>query len=118
MRLLRAVAALVLAAAPLRAQDDHLQVLRHTPLDTAGPATVVTVAFDRPVAGGLESTIPAERVFHMEPSVAGRVEWRDPAAIRFVPKEPLVPGRVFTVTVDTVVRGMDGSRLVQPYHFT
>ena len=62
MRLIRAAALLVLTAAPLRAQDGALQVLRHTPADTAGPAGIVTVTFDRPVAGSLESTIPAGRV--------------------------------------------------------
>ncbi|HEY9427647.1 MAG TPA: alpha-2-macroglobulin family protein [Gemmatimonadaceae bacterium] len=111
------ILALVLAAAPLRAQDGSLHVLRHTPADTASPGNVVTVIFDRPVAGRLGADVDAARIFRIEPAVAGHVSWRDPITIRFVPDEPLTPGDSFTVTVDTGFEALDGSRLELPYRF-
>ena len=121
MRILYLVAAVVVAAhAPassLPAQD-ALRVLRHTPGDTAKPSNLVTVTFDRPVASALDRTISAERLFRIEPAIAGSVAWRDPVTIRFVPAEPMTPGARFTVTIDTAVRGLDGSKLEQPYRFS
>lgn len=120
MRLLQWSAAGVLtalaASAPLRAQDT-LRVLRHTPGDSAAPSSVITVTFDRPVAAALDKTIPASRVVRIAPGVAGAAVWRDPITIRFIPSVPLPPGRRFTVTIDTVVRGADGSALAAPYRF-
>jgi hypothetical protein len=80
MRVVPAVLGLVLvfASTPATAQDT-LRVLRHTPADTASPANVITITFDRPVAGLLDRTIPAERILRIQPAIAGKIEWRDVA---------------------------------------
>ena len=109
---------LLLVAAPLRAQDGALRVLRHTLGDTASPANLVTVIFDRPVYGRLDARVDAARLFHIEPAVPGRVAWRDPITIRFVPDGPLTPGDSFTVTIDSAFEALDGGRLERPFSFT
>jgi len=109
---------ITLIGAPLAAQEGPLRVLRHAPSDTASPGNIVTVTFDRPVAGRLDATIDPRRIFHIEPAPAGRVAWRDPITIRFAPDEPLPPGSTFVVTIDTVLTAMDGSRLEAPYRFS
>lgn len=111
-----ALFAVVASAANLYAQDT-LRVLRHTPADTATPGTIVTVTFDRPVAGALGQTVDPARLIKVEPSVAGTTQWRDPVTIRFVPKVAFTPGTRVTVTIDTLVRALDGSRLAAPYRF-
>lgn len=118
MRFVQIVAALVLAASSLRAQDTTLRVLRHAPSDTASSGNIVTVMFDRPVAGALDRTVDASRIFRIEPAIAGRVAWRDPITIRFIPDAPMPPGASFVVTVDTTFRALDGSRLAEPYRFS
>ena len=111
---------LVLAAlptgVPLAAQDT-LRVLWHSPSDTTGPSSVVTVMFDRPVAPALDSTIRAASVFHIEPAVPGTAVWRDPITIRFVPAAPLQPGTRYTVTIDARLQAPDGSRIAAPSSF-
>ena len=94
-----------------------LHVLWQAPADTAAPSSVVTVMFDRPVAAALDSTVPAARLFHISPAVAGTVKWRDPATIRFVPSAPLAPGVRYTITIDTAFQSADGARLDGPYSF-
>ena len=118
MRLLSFAIALAATAASLHAQDDTLHVLRHAPSDTASVNSVITVTFDRPVAGALDATVAAEKLFRIVPAISGRVAWRDPVTIRFVPDEPLVPGTRFTVTIDTAFRALDGTRLTRPYEFS
>jgi len=110
--LLAATAAtLAPAAAPLR-------VLRVTPTTPAEPDAEITVMFDRPVAGGLDATVPPESIFSIEPPVPGRLEWRDPVTLRFRPAEPLEPGRTYTVRVAASFAAMDGSRLEGDYRHT
>ncbi|HKW11874.1 MAG TPA: Ig-like domain-containing protein, partial [Gemmatimonadaceae bacterium] len=116
--LLRLLAVVALAPAPLHAQEDSLHVLRHTPGDTSSPSNIVTVTFDRPVAGRLDATTDAARIFHIAPATAGKVAWRDPITIRFVPDEPLPPGARFVVTIDTGFSAIDGSKLAAPYRFS
>ncbi len=118
MNIHRCILALVLAAAPLRAQDGSLRVMRHTPGDTASSGTIIAVIFDRPVAGRLGASVDPTRIFHIEPAVSGRLSWRDPITIRFVPSEPLTPGDSFTVSVDNGFQAIDGSRLERPYRFS
>jgi uncharacterized protein YfaS (alpha-2-macroglobulin family) len=118
MRFSATLLALCFTAAPLAAQDDTLRVLRHTPSDTASPGNIITVTFDRPVAGLLDASVDASRIFRIEPATPGVVAWRDPITIRFVPAKPLTPGRELTVTIDTAFHALDGSRLAHPYRFT
>src|SRR5215208_4397094 len=111
-----ASAALLPAAAPLAAQDT-LRVLWHAPSDTAGPSSVITVMFDRPVAPALDSTIRAASVFHIQPAVAGTAGWRDPVTIRFIPVVPLQPGTRYTITIDARLEAGDGSRIAASSSF-
>ncbi|HEU0301109.1 MAG TPA: MG2 domain-containing protein [Longimicrobium sp.] len=84
----------------------------------AQPEAVVTVTFDRPVAGGLDEMVDAESLFRIEPAVEGRTEWRDPVTLRFTPAAPLRPGTTYTVTVASDFAAMDGARLPRPHRFS
>ncbi|HSL72170.1 MAG TPA: MG2 domain-containing protein, partial [Longimicrobiales bacterium] len=95
-----------------------LRVLRVHPDTPADPLTEITVTFDRPVAGSLDGTVAADRIFRIEPAVAGKVEWRDPTTLRFVPAAPLPPGATYTVTIANTFAAMDGSELQQPHTFS
>lgn len=121
MRLLQWPAAVALAGVfasePLAAQDT-LRVLRHTPGDSAAPTSIVTISFDRPIAGAPDKAPSPARLFHIAPNIPGTLEWRDPITIRFTPATPLEPGARYTVTIDTAVRASDGARLGEPYRFT
>ena len=117
MRLVALTAAALLAGASLSAQVDPLRVLRHTPDDIASPESFVTITFDRPVAGSLDQSVEAAKIFRIEPGVEGTVRWRDPVTVRFIPKDPLPPGTRFRVTIDNAFRALDGSRLPRPYRF-
>jgi len=99
-------------------QQPALHVLRVSPSETAEPTAIVTVTFDRPVAGQLDGTVDARRLFAIAPAVAGTAEWRDPITLRFTPAAPLTPGATYTVTVANTFQAMDGSRLAEPYGFT
>ncbi|HEY0150866.1 MAG TPA: MG2 domain-containing protein [Longimicrobium sp.] len=94
-----------------------LGVLRTSPEGGAAPMEVITVTFDRPVAGGLDETVDPKSIFSIEPSVAGRVEWRDPVTLRFTPAAPLPPGADFRVRIADNFAAMDGARLSKPYEF-
>ncbi|HET8623389.1 MAG TPA: Ig-like domain-containing protein, partial [Gemmatimonadales bacterium] len=95
-----------------------LRVLRSAPSQNAAPTALVTVTFDRPVAGSLDRTIDARQVLSIEPSIPGRTEWRDPVTVRFRPAAPLPPNATYRVTVSDRFEAMDGSRLPEPYTFT
>ncbi len=113
-RFLLLVGVLAYAADP----GDPLRILRATPTSEAGPAAVVTVSFDRPVAGSLDRTVDAKQIFRIAPEVAGKVEWRDPITIRFTPATLLTPGTRYTVTLASDFEAMDGSRLESPFSFS
>jgi uncharacterized protein YfaS (alpha-2-macroglobulin family) len=110
--------AVLFAAVNLVAPGAPLGVLRVTPQDDADPRTQITVTFDRPVAGGLDATVEAERLFRIVPAVAGRVEWRDPVTLLFTPAAPLLAGASYRVTISNDFASMDGSRLARPYTFS
>ncbi|HEY0035733.1 MAG TPA: Ig-like domain-containing protein, partial [Longimicrobium sp.] len=95
-----------------------LGVLRTAPDSAAQPFDVVTVTFDRPVAGGLEEMVSAESLFRIEPAVEGKAEWRDPVTLRFTPAAQLRPGATYTVTIDDGFAAMDGARLPRPHRFS
>ncbi|HET7230459.1 MAG TPA: MG2 domain-containing protein [Longimicrobium sp.] len=97
----------------------ELGVLRTAPAsgEPAEPDAPITVTFDRPVAGGLEDVVAAEKVFHISPGVDGKAEWRDPVTLRFTPDEPLEPGAEYTVTVGNNFSAMDGGKLPKAHTF-
>ena len=108
------VAALSQAAT---AQDrPPLRLIRTAPAGDASPLSVISVTFDRPVAGSLDRSIDPAQVIRVEPAVQGRFEWRDPVTVRFIPSAPLRPNVRYTVTVSSV-QAMDGSRLPDPARF-
>src|SRR5690606_31375362 len=112
------LALVFLALQVVAPQAGPLRVLRVTPTSPADPNDVVTVTFDRPVAGGLDATVDPQSIFSIEPAVAGRVEWRDPVTLRFTPSKPLEPGASYTITLTPNFTAMDGSRLDRPYTHT
>src|SRR5207247_10786404 len=102
--------AVVVSAEPLRE-------LRVSPNREGDATDAITVTFDRPVASGLDQSVDPRAIFSIEPRVEGRVEWRDPVTIRFVPAAPLAAGAASTVTLPTAFQALDGSRLERPYSF-
>src|ERR1041385_3752740 len=111
-------AAVLFLSAYTMSGQEPLKILRSTPADDAAPTSVVTVTFDRPVAGSLDRTVDPNAIFTIAPAVKGRLEWRDPVTIRFTPAAPLASGVEYTVTVAGPFAAMDGSRLEAPYRFT
>ena len=101
-----------------RAQTGTLRVVRVSPTADATPLQQISVAFDRPVAGSLDRAVDPATIFHIEPAVRGRLEWRDPVTIRLTPAAPLSPGVRYTVTLSNTFRAMDGTALAEPYTFT
>jgi uncharacterized protein YfaS (alpha-2-macroglobulin family) len=97
---------------------DPLRVLRATPTSEAGPASVVTVSFDRPVAGSLDRSVDPGAIFSISPRIQGKLEWRDPITLRFTPASLLVPGTSYTVTLAPTFEAMDGSRLDGPFEYS
>ncbi len=111
-------AAVMLLSAYATSGQEPLKVLRTAPADEATAASVVTITFDRPVAGWLDRTVDLKAIFTIAPAVKGRLEWRDPVTIRFTPAAPLAANTEYTVTVANTFTAMDGSRLEGPYRFT
>jgi uncharacterized protein YfaS (alpha-2-macroglobulin family) len=109
---------LVLAAALAAGPALPLKVIRVTPSGDADPATIVTVTFDRPVAGSLDRSVDPRSVLTIEPAVQGTLDWRDPVTVRFRPAAPLPPSTTFRVTVSTAFQAMDGSSLAEPHQFS
>jgi uncharacterized protein YfaS (alpha-2-macroglobulin family) len=97
---------------------DELKVLRVSPQSTGEATEDVTITFDRPVAGGLDSTVDPRTIFRITPRVLGQLEWRDPVTIRFHPAAPLPAGVTYTVRIANTFKAMDGSRLAAPYTFS
>ena len=112
LTLLAAIAGLTADAPP------PLRVIRVTPTAEADPASVVTVTFDRPVAGSLDRSVDPRTVLTLEPALPGTWEWRDPVTVRFRPASPLRAGLTIRVTVRPGFAAMDGSALAEPYRFT
>ncbi|HZH40666.1 MAG TPA: Ig-like domain-containing protein, partial [Gemmatimonadales bacterium] len=117
MRFLAAAAAVSLAGFAT-VPSPQLGVLRSSPADGADPTAIVSVAFDRPVAGQLDGTVDPKSIFSISPVVPGLVEWQDPITIRFTPSAPFAAGRTYTVTVANTFQAMDGSRLAEPYRYS
>ncbi len=90
--------------------QSSVRVLRYTPADSGTPGSLITVTFDRPVAGMLGRTTDPAKVFRLEPAAAGRIEWRDPVTLRFVPSQALTPGTRYVVSIDTASIASAGAR--------
>ena len=95
-----------------------LRVIRSTPTGDAIPTAEISVTFDRPVAGSLDRSVDPATILSIEPTLRGRMEWRDPVTIRVRPADALTAGTRYTVTVANSFRAMDGSALAEPYRFT
>lgn len=95
-----------------------LRILRQTPGAEASPMATISVVFDRPVAGSLDRIVDASTVMHIEPAIAGKLEWRDPVTIQFIPARALATGESYTVTIANTFRAMDGSALEAPKVFS
>ncbi len=109
----------LIAVAALAADaPSPLRVIRVTPADDANPASVITVTFDRPVAGSLDKSVDPRSVLTIEPSLAGTWDWRDPVTVRFRPADPLPAGLALNVTVRANFTAMDGSALAEPYRWS
>ncbi|HEY2806563.1 MAG TPA: MG2 domain-containing protein [Gemmatimonadales bacterium] len=118
MRIAGLVAAALVAGLAASSPPNVLHVLRSSPSDPAEPGAVVSVVFDRPVAGQLDGTVDPHTIFRIEPAVAGRLEWRDPITLRFVPGAPLTPYITYSVTIAPTFEAMDGSKLAEAYRFS
>ena len=109
----------LLIAAGFAAPPGQLTVLRvHPTAEPTTPNPEITVTFDRPVAGGLDGAVDPKTFFRITPAVAGRLEWRDPITVRFLPTAPLTPGATYSVTVLNNFEAMDGTRLRAPFTFS
>jgi uncharacterized protein YfaS (alpha-2-macroglobulin family) len=95
-----------------------LQVLRFSPSGDAAPTAAISVTFDRPVAGSLDHSVDPRRIFRIQPSVEGALDWRDPVTLRFRPTAPLPANAAYTVTIEDRFEAMDGSRLERPFAFS
>ncbi len=95
-----------------------LRVLRVTPLQDGPPTAVITVTFDRPVAGSLDRTVDPRAILSVTPAIEGPVDWRDPVTLRLRPSRPLPAGQTYTVTVSGDFASLDGARLAEPYRFS
>jgi hypothetical protein len=112
LTLLLATAALASdAPAPLR-------VIRVTPTDDATPSSVITVTFDRPVAGSLDRSVDPRSVLTLQPALAGTWDWRDPVTVRLLPASPLPAGLTLEATVRAGFSAMDGSTLSAPHQWS
>jgi len=109
---------LVVAAAVAASPPLPLKVIRVAPSGDADPATIVTVTFDRPVAGSLDRSVDPKAVLVIDPALPGTFDWRDPVTVRFRPATPLPPSLTVRVTVSTEFQAMDGSSLAEPYRFS
>src|SRR5438270_11175614 len=90
-------AALLLSAYTTSGQEP-LKILRTAPADEAAPTSVVTVTFDRPVAGSLDRTVDPKAIFTITPAVPRRLERRDPVTVRRTPAGPAASTIDFTLT--------------------
>jgi hypothetical protein len=52
--------------------QEPLKILRTAPAEEAAPTSVVTVTFDRPVAGSLDRTVDPKVIFTIDPAVKPR----------------------------------------------
>ena len=107
----------VLVASIVLDPPSALRVIRTTPAPDAASTAVLSVTFDRPVAGSLDQSVDPATVLTVTPAIQGTLEWRDPVTIRLKPVAPLRPGATYAVTVNPGFAALDGSHLAEPYRF-
>ncbi len=112
----RAVLVAIIASVVLD-PPSALRVIRTTPAPDAGSTAVLSVTFDRPVAGSLDRSVDPATVLTVTPAIPGTIEWRDPVTIRLRPSTPLRSGATYAVAVNPGFLALDGSRLAEPYRF-
>ena len=106
------------ATSELVAQTGSLRILNYSPRDSGTSGSLVTVTFDRPVAGMRSRDVEPGRAMTLSPSIPGTTEWRDPTTLRFVPRDPFEPGRLVAVSIDTAFVASGGTRSGIPHRFT
>lgn len=87
-----------------------LHVVERLPEPSAqgvSPLSPVAVHFDRPVVGS------GRAPFKVTPEIQGDGGWVNPYTFVFYPMQPLAGRSAFTVTLDSGLSGVDGSRLAQ-----
>lgn len=92
--------------------QDTVYVRRVLPEGDLRPSSTITISFNRPLAGTLERLRNPAEFVRLEPAIVARMEWRDPATIRIVPREPLTPGSALTVRASGPVATLLGDTLV------
>ncbi|MFN8571187.1 MAG: alpha-2-macroglobulin family protein [Gemmatimonadaceae bacterium] len=95
--------------------QQELRVTQVLPDGPLVPSSTISVSFNRPVSGSLESLVDPASVVRLSPAIAVRLEWRDPATIRIIPRAPLRPGTILVVRIDTTFVASDGGRLATPF---
>lgn len=96
------------------AAQDSLSIVRVTPAGELRPVSRIDISFSAPIAGRLEGLRDPSTLVRLEPAIAARIVWRDPATIRITPDSALPPGTGITVSVDTFTAG-GGARLRTPW---
>ncbi len=107
----------VLAAAVAADVASPLRVIRALPEGDADAGALISVTFDRPVAGSLDRSVDPRTVLALDPVILGTFEWRDPVTLRFRPASPMAPGLRVRATVRPGFAAMDGSTLAEPFQF-
>src|SRR6185369_12984688 len=103
------VTLLLLAAAVAADVTSPLRVIRALPEGDADAGALISVTFDRPVAGSLDRSVDPRTVLTLDPVMQGTFEWRDPVTLRFRPSSPLPAGLQVRATVRPGFSAMDGS---------
>src|SRR6185503_16293795 len=79
------VTALLFAVAIAADVAPPLRVIRVVPGGDADAGALISVTFDRPVAGSLDRSVHPRAVLTLDPVMMGTFEWRDPVTLRFRP---------------------------------
>ena len=107
----------IFAAAVTADVASPLRVIRALPEGDADTGALISVTFDRPVAGSLDRSVDPRTVLTLDPVMVGTFEWRDPVTLRFRPASPMPSGTRVRGTVRPGFAAMDGSTLAEPYTF-
>jgi uncharacterized protein YfaS (alpha-2-macroglobulin family) len=113
------VSMLALAGAACHRAPGGLHVVSHTPSGSSGAVTrIVSVTFDKPMAGAVVGKDAPPSSLVLQPAVAGRRWWSDRQTLTFRSEQPLPRSNEFRVVVDGRQRAEDGSHLGDDYEFS